>query len=168
MDVVLDTSTLINFLRIDRLDLLTTHPLYAFLITDHVRREISEYYADQLAAVTQAVEAGELTELVVTSPEEVEIFAKLSALRTLGSGECSAIAVAKNRSLTLAIDDIRAKKQAMSMDRSLATLSTAELIASLIKVGRLTIEEADAMKRDWEDHHRFRLPFSSFRDFLTD
>jgi hypothetical protein len=164
MQVVLDTSTLINFVRIGRIDLLTAHPLYSFLVTDHVRAEFSEHYPEQLATVSSAVAAGELTELSVNSAEEVEDFTTLMALKTLGSGECSAIAVAKSRSLTLAIDDIRARKQATSFHRDLTFLNTADLVVSLIQAGRVTIEDADKMKLNWEENHRFRLPFGSFKD----
>lgn len=168
MDVVLDTSTLINFARINRLDLLVSHPSYRFVITDHVRGEISEHYADQLAIVTQAVDSGGLTEITVTSTDEVNDFANLIALKTLGSGECSAIAVAKHRSLKLAIDDIRARKQAVAFHKHLTFLDTADLIVSLIQATILSIEEADAIKKDWEANHRFRLPFPSFSDRISE
>lgn len=42
MLVSLDTSVLINFLRLGRLDLLIGHPDWRFVVTDHVVSEVSE------------------------------------------------------------------------------------------------------------------------------
>ncbi len=95
--VVLDTSVLINFAKVGRLDLLDTHPTYSFVVTDHVRGEVSEHYADQFEAVDAAIAQGILRELAVDRPEELSDFGTLTAPRNLGIGECSAISVAKNR-----------------------------------------------------------------------
>lgn len=166
MDVVLDTSVLINFLRADRLDLLRDHPDYTFIITDHVRHEIGEFYPGQSAALNAAVADGTLNEIIVTAAAELDDFGKLSALKSLGLGECSAIAVAKNRSLLLAIDDVRAQKKAKAFSSTLAMLDTAGLMVSLIQKGVLTVEAADGIKVCWETEHRFKLKFASFSEFL--
>jgi hypothetical protein len=42
--VLLDTSVLINFLAVDRVDLLGHHPRYRFLVTEHVRKEVTAHY----------------------------------------------------------------------------------------------------------------------------
>ncbi len=44
--IIADTNVLINFLRIDRLDLIARH-FYQFVITDHVREEITEHHPVQ-------------------------------------------------------------------------------------------------------------------------
>ena len=44
--IVADTSVLINFLKIDRMDLIGRFP-QRFLATDHVAAEISDNYPDQ-------------------------------------------------------------------------------------------------------------------------
>lgn len=64
-DVVLDTSVLINFAKVERLDLLAAHPLYSFVVTDHVRGEVSEHYEEQFEAVDSAIQQGILKELVL-------------------------------------------------------------------------------------------------------
>ena len=46
--VVADTSVLINFLRIDRMDLIAAHPA-SFIATDHVAAEIADTYPEQQA-----------------------------------------------------------------------------------------------------------------------
>jgi len=163
-DVVLDTSVLINFAKVGRLDLLDAHPSYAFVVTDHVRGEVSEHYAEQFEAVDAAIKEDILRELAVDRPEELSDFGKLTAPRNLGIGECSAISVAKNRCLPLAIDDNQARKKARRFHSSLVLLSTETLVISMIRESVLTIEEADRIKLDWETKHRFKLTFGSFRE----
>ena len=55
--IVTDTSVLINFLRIDRTDLLAGHS-HAFLATDHVAAEITDRYPDQQQRFAAALAAG--------------------------------------------------------------------------------------------------------------
>jgi predicted nucleic acid-binding protein len=163
-EVLLDTSVLINFLRIGRLGLLARHPRYRFTVTDHVRAEIREHYPEQLALLEGAFNSGEITEIHVTDLSELEVFARLSASGQLGAGECSAIAVAANRRLALAIDDRAARRHANQFNPPIPLLDTEVLIVTLIQERALNIAEADAIKADWEQNHRFRLPFQSFRE----
>jgi predicted nucleic acid-binding protein len=110
--VVADTSVLINFLRIDRMDLIVQHPR-RFLVTDHVEAEIAEAYPDQQARYAAAVAARQMDVCSVTDPDEVELFLRLRPGDKLGAGECSAIAVAMKRQYALAIDDNKAVKTAI-------------------------------------------------------
>lgn len=50
-EALLDTCVLINFAAIGRLDLLASHPLFTFVVTDHVRAEIKGHYSEQFDAV---------------------------------------------------------------------------------------------------------------------
>ncbi|MGE3778703.1 MAG: hypothetical protein AB7F89_16085 [Pirellulaceae bacterium] len=45
--------------------------------------------------------------------------------------------------------------------------STETIVVLLIQQSVLTVQEADAMKQEWEQHHRFRLPFGSFAERLS-
>lgn len=162
--VLLDTSVLINYARIGRLDLLAQHPRYSFCVTDHVRAEVLEHFREQFEAVNTAVSEGNLTELTANTASELEEFGKLVSMKNLGIGECSAIVVAKHRSLVLAIDDVTARNTALKFDPTLTLLGTEELMISLIQEGVLEVEEADRIKHDWEANHRFRLKFASFRE----
>jgi hypothetical protein len=41
---ILETSVLVNFLKIDRTDLLANHPAYRFVVPDLVRNEVTRHY----------------------------------------------------------------------------------------------------------------------------
>ena len=161
--VVADTSVLINFLRIDRMDLLAGHS-HAFIVTDHVADEVSDQYPEQQQRFEATVEAGALSQESVTSRAEIALFGTLSASGRLGAGECSAIAVAVHRRHMLAIDDRRAAIQARRADRTLRILTTQDLMVSMIGEGLLDIVEADRIKDELAERHRFRLKLASFRD----
>ena len=65
----------------------------------------------------------------------------------------------------LAIDDRRATLEAAARS-DLEIVRTQDLIASMIKQNLLSIAEADAIKGEWEQRHRFRLTISSFAELL--
>ena len=92
-EVTLDSSVLINFLVIDRVDLLGNYPQHRFFITQHVDGEIT--YSGQQAVLSAAVQCGMLTHLPPGTHEETATFATLTT--TLGIGESAAIAAAIHR-----------------------------------------------------------------------
>ena len=163
--IVTDTSVLINFLRIDRTDLIAGHS-HDFLATDHVAAEISDRYPEQQQRFAAVLDAGFISVTSVTTPEELQLFATLFATGRLGAGECSAIALAVHRGYILAIDDRVAIRHAHRTDAALRILSTQDLMVSMIREGLLEIEEADRIKREWERRHRFRLGLDSFRELV--
>ena len=89
------------------MDLIAGLP-HHFTVTDHVADEVSDRYPDQQRRLVSAVHTGILSQLSVTTPDELSLFGALSASGRLGVGECSAIAVAVHRQHILAIDDRRA------------------------------------------------------------
>ena len=113
-----------------------------------------------------ALTQGILEPISVTAQEEVETFAQLTGTGGLGHGECSAIAVAAHRGYTLAIDDKRARKQALALRSTLQVIATQDLMLSMIKTGLLSANDADAIKNEWETRYRFKLAFNSFADLL--
>ncbi len=160
--VVLDTSVLLNFLRVGRLDLLVGLPGHEFLLTDHVRGEVTEpAHAETLRAYLQD---GRLREVRVDDPGELEAFGRLTALRMLGVGECAALAVAVQRGLPIAIDDKVAQKKAAALFGFERFVGTADLVVAAIRGGLVDVPGADEMKRRWESELRFRLGFGSFMD----
>lgn len=93
IDGITDTSVLVNFLVLDRAELLARLPGHRFVVAEHVRAEITDHYQEQLQRLEAAFAAGILEEIRVTDLPEVQLFAQLTATG-LGIGECSAIAVA--------------------------------------------------------------------------
>jgi predicted nucleic acid-binding protein len=167
--VVADSSFLINFLRIDRMDLIAAHPA-SFIATDHVAAEITGTYPDQQDRYAAALKAAQIAEQRVDDPAELELFLRLAAKGRLGTGERAAIAVALNRGCSLAIDDSRAIKRALQEaalgQSALTILRTQDVILELIRRRTITLEAADAILLDWATNHRFKLKIASFRDLL--
>jgi predicted nucleic acid-binding protein len=64
--VITDTSVLINFLVLDQAPLLARLPDHRFVVTEHVRAEITDHYQDQLQRLEAAFAAGILEEIRVT------------------------------------------------------------------------------------------------------
>ncbi len=164
--VLLDTSVLINFLAIDRVDLIASHPEYLFFVTEHVRSEVTTHYGEQLVRLEKALSDGGLEETRVESIEELALFAELSQNPRLGLGECAAIAAAVTRTQSLAIDDKAARKAAIDRSPKLVVLDTQAMVLSLICSGALAVEEADAIKEIWGRECCFRLKIASFADLI--
>ena len=164
--VMADTSVLVNFLRIDRMDLIGRHP-QRFLATDHVDAEITSDYPDERMRYQTAVASELLDTCSVVDPDEVALFLRLRPGERLGAGECSALAVAINRKYPIAIDDNRAVKRAVrEVGARVEVVKTVDVVVALIQAGVLDIAAADQIKDIWERHHRFRIKAASFRDLL--
>lgn len=164
--VVLDTSVLINFLAVDRMDLLARYAGYRFLVTEHVRGEVTAHYNDQVKRLDAALKTNVLEEIRVEVLEELGLFAQLTQNQRLGLGECAAIAAAIHRVHVLAIDDKVARRIALTLAPSLPVIDTQALMVSLIRAGVLSVEDADAIKTDWETNYSFALKLRSFEDIV--
>jgi predicted nucleic acid-binding protein len=162
--VVADASVLINFLRAGRLDLLRHHGGYRIVVTEHVRREVS--YPDQAAELVEAITAGDIDEIQVTDPVELEIFAELNAV--LGRGESACIAVAANRGWVVAMDELgRARREVHERVGRNRLINTPGLILSCVRNGAITVAEADGIKVTLESQGQsFAFAFDSFGDLL--
>ena len=74
--LILDTSVLINFLAIDRSELLARLPL-PVLVTQHIVAEILLDYPLQHARLAAALNAGHLRQIDVTDLSELQLFSTL-------------------------------------------------------------------------------------------
>ncbi|MFA6037802.1 MAG: hypothetical protein WC748_06775 [Legionellales bacterium] len=164
--VITDTSVLINFLNLDEIKLLAQIS-YKFMITEHVFSEVTEYYSIQLERLKKAIKEGHIEIIRVDQPEELELFEKFSTPGRLGAGECSAIACAINRSYLLAIDDRRARKQALKLHPELKILTTQDLLIQLVKEKIITAQRADEIKRVLENRYRFTMNVNSFTEMVS-
>lgn len=163
--VVTDTSVLVNFLCIDRMDLIARHS-HRFVITDHVTDEITDHYPEQKTRLAAALAGGIIEQVSVTTGIALDLFKSLSESARLGKGESAAIAYAIANEHALGIDDRRATNEARRLKSHFEILSTARIMIELIRSGVLDAIEADRIKNRWEQHHRFRLGFASFTDLL--
>lgn len=160
-----DSSFLINFIRINRLDLFEKSS-YTFVITDHVEEEITNCFQDQLNCLNDGLNRNILQKVNVESSQEFSLFAELHKSGQLGTGECAAIAVAACREFILAIDDNLAIKKTKDLIPLSNLLRTQDFLLKLIDEQQLEIDEADRLKEMWETQHRFKLKINSFRDLI--
>lgn len=160
--VVADTSTLLNFVNLDRLDLLCREAGYRIVVTEHVRAEVSE--EEQARRLEKAI-AERLIEVVeLQSQAELSRFASLN--RVLGRGEAAAIALSSCRGWLLALDEKgRARREAEEQVGRQRLLNTVGIIVKCMRVGALSVEEADALKDDLA-RHRFAIKLRSFGDLV--
>ena len=163
--VVTDTSVLINFLRIDRMDLIARHS-HRFVITGHVIEEITDHYPEQQARLNAALADRTLEEKEVSGDAALDIFRTLSETRQLGSGESAAIACAIANGYAIAIDDRAAASQAYQLKADVVVLGSQEIMVHLIRSGVIEVAEADRIKDTWATQHRFRLAIASFSEVL--
>ncbi len=167
--VVADTSVLINFLRIDRMDLIAAHPA-SFIATDHIAAEIARTYPEQQARYAAALNAAQITEQRVDDPSELEMFLCLAEKGRLGAGERAAITVALTRGYALAIDDSRAIRRAVQEaalgENTLTILRTQDIVVELIRRRVMSVKAADVILVDWRSNHRFKLKIPSFAELL--
>lgn len=163
--VITDTSVLINFLVLEETGRLFRLPNHNFVVTEHVRAEITDHYPEQLSQLQHAFNSGLLQEIQVTDPQELALFAQFTKTG-LGIGECSAFAVGVHRAHRIAIDDKRAIRKLHQFDSDVTVLRTIDLVVLLINAGLLTVAEADTWKARWESQHRFRIKIGSFKELL--
>lgn len=153
---------LINFLHAARLDLLCEHSGYRIVVTEHVRSEIRDPMYS--AIVETAIKHGAITEVTITDPAELTIFAALNAV--LGRGESASIAVAQVRGWSIATDErrraLREIEQRLGPGR---LLTTPGVLLACIRAGVLSVADADAIKAVLE-RNRFVMRFRSFADLL--
>lgn len=165
--IVLDASVLINFLAVDRADALLALQGHRFIITDHVRAEVTSRFPAQLARLNSVIDEGLLEVVSITDKAELETFARLTA-QGLGVGECASIALAHHREWHLAADDKVARKRATRLNAAIILHDTQSFTVRLIRAGSISVEDADAMLEAWRSKHRFRLNINSFKDLLVD
>lgn len=160
--IVLDTSILLNFVKIGRTELLGQLGTSVVLL-DQVFDEVR--HSEQRAVVEDAVASGTLELQSVRDPVEVALFANLRSERRLGPGECAVLAVALTRNWVAGLQDRKASAEGQRRSEDLVLYQTEDLVLILIKAGYLTIEEADELLVEWAAKHRFRSKIASFRTY---
>jgi predicted nucleic acid-binding protein len=154
--LIADSSTLLNFLVVERMDLMLGLG-YSLHVVDAVVHEIKS----EKTLLDRLIAEGALTRVVLVGPQITETVASFT-LCGLGAGEALSYAAAIELSCAIAIDDKRAVKRAAAMAGHLPVLTTADIVVAAIKQDRIKLREADALKTAWETKHKFRLRFPSF------
>lgn len=162
--VVVDTSVLINFCHLDRLDLLGAFLDRVFVIPREVEEEVLE--PSQRTKVQRALTEGHLGR---ASTAEHPVLHHLTELRTrnLDLGEAACVALAKAHGWLVACDErrrfLRIAKETLGAGR---VIDTPGLLLMAIQQDLLSLAQAERAKARLEAH-RFRMRFRSFRDLIA-
>lgn len=160
--VISDTSVLLNFMHIERLDLLENLPGYAFHVSEHVVAEVTR--PDQAALLAASLEAGKIQLVTMQDATEISRYAELRHF--LGDGEAATLAIAEKRGWMVACDEKkRFRREAEASIGAKRILNTVSLFVLAILKDRLTIAEADVLK-DRLAKRRYRINIGSFAELM--
>lgn len=158
--VVADANVLINLIHVDRLGFCSDLPDHEFMVSDHVRQEISQ--PEQRANLDSALQSFALTMVSITDPADIAAFTE--DITRLGRGEAACLVLAERCGWTVASDEKRRfRTEVVSRIGEDRLIGTADLFVHAIQAGLLSIEEADADKAALESK-RFKMPFESFSE----
>jgi len=158
--LIADASTLLNFLRVRRFDLIQGLGLRVRIV-DAVLDEIRS----ERAQLEELIGNGSIKTLTLEGQAITSAVAQMLALG-LGSGEAFSFAAAIEFEGAVAIDDRRAVKRARTVAPLIQVFTPADIVVAGIHSSALTVAEADELKDDWGNNHRFRLKFETFADLL--
>jgi predicted nucleic acid-binding protein len=162
--VVTDSSFLINFLVVDRMDILKGLPQFRFHVVNHVRAEIR--YERQRTRLQAATEGGAVTEIEITDPTEILLYDELR--RFLGDGESASLAVAVSRQWIIAADEKgRFRRELFSRLGEDCLLDTLGALIIAIREGVITVAEAEALRARLREH-RFDMDPTPFDELLDE
>ncbi len=156
----LDASVLINFLHLERLDILADIAEVDFVVPEQVVEEITD--PQQARTLAHAVRGGRLRSERSTDPSEIATYADLRQF--MGRGEAACLSIAERRGWLVAVDE-RGRFRRMARERigEGRILNTPGILVIAIRAGGISVDEADMLKARLETH-RFRMKFDSFRD----
>lgn len=143
--VATDTSLLLNFLRIDRTDILGALPGFRFHVLNHVVNEVTkEPHASRLE---EALREAHVIEFELT---DLDAIADYNALRvSLGDGEAATIAAGAHLQWIIGIDEKgRAKLEAIARVGEQNVLNTPGILVHAVRAELLTLEEAEQVRLD--------------------
>lgn len=147
----IDSSTLISFLRVNRVDLLVAYPA-KFMVPLQVADEV--LWPDQKGRLRDALQRGSLESCAISGANEGDTFLELTDDSSLGSGERSVIAIGLWRNWAMAMDDkdaIRAAvRQTHTLGKKPRIIRTRDILGHLVAAGVLTREEADTLVEEMD------------------
>ena len=161
---VIDSSFLINFLALDRMDILGRLSRFRFHVVNHVSAEIR--YEDQRRRQLTAVESGIVTKIEITEPGEVLLYDDLR--RFLGDGESASLAVAVSRRWVIAADEKgRFRRELFARLGKNYLLDTVGALVTAIKADVITVAEAEALRTQLREN-RFEIDTTPFDELLRE
>ena len=162
--VFTDANILINLIHIDRLHLLRDLTNLEFVVPEPVAVEIRR--PSQRKRFDQSRAEGAFKIELLTDIEELTLYATLRKM--MGDGEAACLAMASSRGAYVATSDKKRKflREAKRFLPAGRLMNLTDLLILAIQEDHLTIQEADQAKEFLETHHRFKLKFRSFADFL--
>jgi len=163
-EVIFDSCVLSNFALSDSIWILKR--LYAgkAYITDFVSLEIVRGIHsghEKLFEVSLALKDKWLKETVLKTRQEKALFEKLSV--SLGAGEASCIAVAKNKRYVFASDDRVARQEAVLLN--VAVTGTIGILLRAVKRNLINANEGDKLLKKMIETG-FYSPITSFKKFV--
>lgn len=161
--VVTDTNILVNLAHAGLLPLLGELPPYRFVLPVEVLNEIR--VPTQRVAVQELLDHGTVELLTTMTPTQLEAYGDL--LGRMGSGESACIVWAETDALYLIASDEKKifRREVLARLGKDRLLTTPSLLLHAIRLGRLTVQEADETKA-LLDTKRFKMNFRSFEDLL--
>jgi predicted nucleic acid-binding protein len=162
--VVADSSFVINFLAVDRMDILGRLPQFRFHVVNHVLAEIR--YESQRLRMRTALEAGTVIEIESTEPAEILLYDEFR--RFLGDGESASMAVAVRRRWVIAADERGAfRRELFARLGEDYLLDTLGALVTAIKADVITVADAEALRAQLRAH-RFEMDPTPFAELLRE
>jgi predicted nucleic acid-binding protein len=160
--VVVDTSCLINFLIVDRLDIFGALQGYTFVVPNHVVAEVTD--ATQRARLEAALTARVVTEIEITDLAEIETYIALR--RVLGDGESACLAIAATRGWVIAADEKgRLRREVYERLGEAALVNTPGILVAAIQAGILTADGAETLRAELAKN-RFVMDIPPFSELI--
>jgi predicted nucleic acid-binding protein len=167
-DYIFDTTVLSNFAAAGQMELLKVRyhdvAFTAVEVVDELRRGVKAGYV-YLESVVQQIESidpdGWLGVLVPESTAEYHWRTEFD--QVLGPGEASCLALAISRRLTLATDDLAARR--LAQEREVALTGTCGILIALVRNDALSLANANAMLLEMIQRG-YRSPVSHLDEFV--
>jgi predicted nucleic acid-binding protein len=153
--VAADACFLINFLAVDRMDLLESLVSYRFQCALEVSREVVRQV--QAERLDRAIRAGILDLVEIVDLAEIALVTDLLH-EQLGRGESACLALAESRGWVLASDE-RGRFRRLASERigEGRLMTTRDALEQAVAVGSLDGSDARALAEDLRDNHRFTM-----------
>ncbi len=158
--VVVDSSFLINFLAINRMDILGGVRQFKFHIANHVKAEILK--DEQPMRLEAAIAASIITEIEITDLDEVGLYDEVR--KVLDDGEAASLAIAVRRRWVIAADERgRFRKELFARLGEDYLLDTPGALVASIKSGVIGLEEAEIIREQLREN-RFEMDRRPFEE----